>query len=96
MTVWYDERAGKYKTNLPYKVFYIWSWPAIRWVMFNCMGGEFAHWFALHVGIPFVGKIDRIWERVVTVLAVATLMFLCLLALLPGFRFEKPQEERAP
>lgn len=92
MTMWYDDRTKRYKTSLPYKVFYIWGWPLERWVMFNCMTSEFAHWFTIHVAIPFVGKVDRIWERVVTIMAVIALIFIVLLSLLPGFSLEGPKE----
>lgn len=96
MSSWYDEHAGKTRTSLPYKIFYVWLWPLERWVMFNCMTSEFAHWFALHVAIPFVGKIDRIWGRIAAATAFVAIVVIALLSLLPGFRLEKPEEEPTP
>lgn len=92
MSVWWDERAGKYRSTLPYKLFYVWGWPVVRWVLFHCMSSERAHLFALRA-IPFAAWIDRQWQRLVLAGAIVLLLAIRLLLFLPGFRFESTERK---
>ena len=91
MTIWYDSAARRERSTLVYKVFYVWGWPAIRWLMFHGMKCEQAHWFALHIGVRVVDAIDRVWRGIVLVAALLALLMIRALLLLPGFRFEGPK-----
>lgn len=88
MSVWWDDNAQKYRTSLVYKIFYVWGWPALRWIMYNCMKPETAHVFALHFGIPFVGRLDRVWSAIAAAPLCALILLLRLLAFLPGCSWE--------
>lgn len=96
MSTWWDDDAKRYQSTFVYKVFYVWGWPVARWVMYNCMSSERAHTFALHWAIPIIGRIDRVWTFMVTVLAFVVLLLLMLvirlLILLPWFTFEAPRD----
>lgn len=86
MSVWWDDDAKKYRSTLPCKVFYVWGWPAIRWLLHNAMSEEQAHWFGIHVGIRLVSAVDKAWRwGIVTPLVVVLLTLFRLLTLLPGF-----------
>lgn len=59
MSEWWDEDAGCYRRSLVYKIFYVWGWPAIRWVAFR-LPSEHAHHLSIR-GIKIVGAIDTGW-----------------------------------
>lgn len=86
MTTWYDPRTGRYRSSLPHKVAYVWGWPVIRWVMHR-LPEETAHHAAIR-GIRLVWLADRAWSWAVAALAVAAILLLRLVALLPGFSWE--------
>jgi hypothetical protein len=92
--MWWDDHAKKYRRSLIYKIFYVWFWPVIRWVLYNCMQPETAHVFAIHWAIPIVGRIQRIYSFVVVLpLVIIFLTVIRLLCLLPWFTFEPPGDE---
>lgn len=100
MTSWWDGRRGRYRYSIPYKFFYVWTWPATRWVM-HSLPEEAAHRLAVR-GIWWVDQIDSVWcwaARATRILFAVTvlipiLLVLRLLLLVPGFRCEAPAEER--
>lgn len=96
MSTWWDASAEKYRSTLVYKVFYVWGWPPARWVLWNCMKPEQAHYFAIHWAIPIVGRIDQVWRFITSILALVLLLPLIvvirLLTLLPWFTCEAPAD----
>lgn len=84
MSQWWDHDAGRYRTSLVYKIFYVWGWPFIRWAMFK-LPSERAHHLAIR-SFAIVGIIDRVWQFIVTVAVVVVLVGLRLLMFIPGFR----------
>jgi hypothetical protein len=88
LAIWYDERADKYRSSFPFKIFYGWSWRIIRWFIWNCMKPEQAHWFAIHLAIPVVGRIERCWQWLMAIPVLVLIGLLRLIALLPGFSWE--------
>lgn len=97
MSTWWDNDAKKHRSTLVYKVFYVWGWPAARWIMFNCISSERAHTFAVHWAIPIIYRIDRVWCFASSIFWLAVLLPLIvvirLLTLLPGFTCEIPEED---
>lgn len=91
MTVWYDSAQERYRESLPFKFFYRWIWPASRWLMFRCMPSEHAHWFGLHIAIPMVALIDRVWGAIVFAAALALIAVCAALVKLPGFYWSAEQ-----
>jgi hypothetical protein len=91
MTVWYDHATQKERSTLIHKAFDVWGWPLARWIMFRCMKCEQAHWFALHVGVPLVDAIDRVWRGIVLAAAVLALLAIRGLLFLPFFTFKEPK-----
>lgn len=89
MSTWWDDDKQRYRSSLPYKVFYVWGWPVISFGM-RFMRPETAHVFSLHVGIPFVGAIDRVWEAMKLVVVVPIIVLILLVAKLPGFKCKPP------
>ena len=77
--MWWDQDAGRYRTSLPYKVFYVWTWPLSRWLMFHCMSSERAHQFGICVAIPLVARIDRAYEWLKLGLVLPPLIVIALL-----------------
>ena len=92
MTQWWDSNQKKYKTSLVDKVFYVWSWPLIRWVMYR-LPEETAHHLAIR-GIWLVGKLDDLYYLAMAPIMFVLILGLRLLSFLPGFRWEveKPPE----
>jgi hypothetical protein len=86
---WWDESNQRYRTNLVYKFFYVWTWPITRLMLFRFMSSERAHVFATHYGLPAIGLIDRVYEAAKTVLIVLAIIGLRLIAFLPGFSWDK-------
>lgn len=88
MSCWWDDNAQRHRSTLIYKVFYVWGWPVIRWVMFRCMSSERAHVFAVHYGIRWIGWLDEAWTWGIAVPCVLIgIAGLRLLAFLPGCRW---------
>lgn len=87
MSQWWDEDAGRYRSTLVYKIFYVWGWPMIRAVMFR-LPPETAHHTAIR-GLLVVGWIDRVWRVMVLVAVVSLVLLLRLLAFLPGFSWQR-------
>ena len=58
--IWWDQRAQRYRSSLPYKVFYVGSWQILRWVLFRLLP-EIAHYLAIR-GIWLEDEIERIWD----------------------------------
>lgn len=96
MSMWWDDDAGRYRTSLPYKVFYVWLWPLERMVMYHCLKPAQAHWFGVHIVLPWVYRIDRAWEIGKTALIVPLIVGVWLLTFLPWFTCDAPDEEQAP
>lgn len=98
MSTWYDHDAERYRSSLPHKFFYVWTWPITRWVMHHCMPPEAAHYAAIHLAIPFVGFVDRWWSRAVSALVVwpAVLCLVLLCRLMPRwFYFDAAGEGKS-
>jgi hypothetical protein len=97
VSVWWDNNTKKYHSSLVHKVFYVWCWPVFQWFLYNCLKPEQAHWLAIHVAIPTVGRIDRIWSGLVTGSLLALLIPLAviirLLLFLPWFTYTLPPDE---
>lgn len=94
MSMWWDDDARKYRSTLVYKVFYVWGWPAIRFVLHNCMKPEQAHRLALHFGIRFVGRIDKLWcWGIVFPAALIAFAILRILLFIPGFHCTPPEAD---
>jgi hypothetical protein len=75
MSEWWDEHAGRYRTSLPYKVFYAWGWPLIRRAMFAIPDRDLAHHVGIR-GIWLVDRVERAWQGLVLVSALV-LMVVC-------------------
>lgn len=94
MSSWWDADAKKYRTTLVYKIFYVWGWSFIRWIMFNFMSSERAHVFAIRFGIPMIGLLDKIWiYGFVTPVAFVFLLVVRLLLFIPGFHCTPPDSK---
>lgn len=99
MSMWWDADAKKYRSTLVHKVFYVWGWRVSRWTMFNCMSSERAHWFAVHVGLPLVYRIDRAWVWATTWFFWVPVVFVLaamirLLTMLPWFTCDPAASDR--
>ena len=92
---WYDPIAKRERSTLPHKVFFIWGWPLIRFLMFHCMSSEQAHYFGIHIGIPFAAWVDRIWQQLVFIVIGYPLIGLLRLAHCIGWLKEPKKEEDA-
>lgn len=92
--MWWDENLGRHRRSLVHKIFHVWGWPAIRWVMYR-LPEETAHHLAIR-GIWLVGLIDRIWSGVVLAAALLAIGGLRLLAFLPGFSWRSDRDENGP
>ena len=88
MSTWWDADRQKYRSSLVYKIFYVWTWPLTRWVLHHCLTPEQAHWFAIHVAIRTVGRIDRVWGWCVLLAVLPFLLIVRLLLFLPWFTCE--------
>lgn len=94
MSCWWDDDAQRYRSSLPYKIFYVWGWPVARWIMFNCMSKEFAHVFAIKFALPLIGRLDRWYYRLLVVPSIVVLLVVIrLLCFLPGFHCTPPAPE---
>lgn len=89
MSTWWDEDKRRYRSTLTHKVFYVWGWPVLRWIMFNTMKPQQAHYLAIHFGIPCIHYIDLLVQKIMLVLAFLAILGLFLLSFLPGFHWKE-------
>lgn len=91
---WWDEDAGKYRFSLTHRVLNVWLWPIERWCMQNLMSEEQAHWFAIHVAIPVVHRINQIEMWIRAGIIIPIVIFLYLLSFLPGCSWRPPVDKQ--
>ena len=93
MSHWWDEDKGKYRFSLTHYVLNVWLWPVERWFIWNCMKPEQAHWFAIHIAIPVVHRINQIEMFVRVAVIIPIVLLLYALSFLPGFSWNAPPSE---
>lgn len=88
MSTWWDEDKKRYRSNLPYKIFYVWGWPVIQFAM-NRLPGDIVHEMAIP-GVKLIHLIGRVWEVLKLALVLPVIVLILLLCKLPWFCCEPP------
>lgn len=84
--VWWDTNAERYRSTLVHKIFYVWGWAFIRYVLF-LLPSETAQHLAIK-GIRLVEWIERIWGAIVLGVVILALLLIWAMTLLPWFTCE--------
>lgn len=91
MSMWWDESSGRFRTTWIYKIFYVWTWPITRRILF-WMPREVAHHFAMN-SLGVIAALDWIWQFFLLCLITPLMLAIRLLCLTPWFTFTIPEDD---